>query len=185
MPSTLRSPVVSSIRHGVAVVVVAAPIDNRCVVSPTTVAVDRGLDRLVGAAHVCFAIPLAVFGAEHLFGPRFVIAVVPPYMPSRLFWVYFVGCALIAASASIAAGVAVRWSGLLVGIMMFLFVAMIHLPGALAQPNRIIWTIVFREMSFGGAAWILAGTAMDRGQGGRTMIAVGSVFVALDRKSVV
>src|SRR5262245_60234853 len=63
--------------------------------------------------------------------------------------------------------------------MMFLFVAMIHLPGALAQPNRIIWTIVFREMSFGGAAWILAGTAMDRGQGGRTMIAVGSVFVAL------
>jgi hypothetical protein len=63
-------------------------------------------------------------------------------MPWRLFWVYFVGCALIAASLSIATKIEVRWSGLLFGIMMFLFVAMIHLRGALANPHdRIIWTI--------------------------------------------
>src|SRR4029077_20399138 len=99
------------------------------------------------------------FGALHLFGPQFVSPLVPQYMPWRPFWVYFVGGALIAASVSIATRIAVRWSGLLVGIMMFAFVAMIHLPGALARPDRIIWTIVFREMSFGGAGWVLAGTA--------------------------
>src|SRR5262249_8808271 len=38
-----------------------------------------------------------------------------------------------------------------------------HLPGALDQPhNRIIWTIVFREMSFGGAGLILAGVPAGR-----------------------
>ncbi len=143
-------------------------------------AAARGLDKLAALANVCFAIPLAVFGALHLFGARFVMGVVPPYMPGRMFWVYAVGCALIAASVSIATGIAARWSGLLFGVMMFLFVAMIHLPGAISRPHdRIIWTIVFREMSFGGAAWILAGTAADawRGLGRDRLIAVGSIFV--------
>src|SRR5262250_874813 len=100
----------------------------------------RGLEKVVALANLCFAIPLAVFGALHLFAPQFIIPIVPPYMPWRMFWVYFIGCALIAASLSIATKVGVRWSGLLFGVMMFLFVAMIHFPGALREPhNRIIW----------------------------------------------
>jgi uncharacterized membrane protein len=146
------------------------------------IAEARGLDKIAALTSVCFAIPLAVFGALHLFGPQFVIGAVPRYMPWRSFWVYFVGCALIAASLSIATKTAVRWSGLLFGIMMFLFVAMIHLRGALAQPHdRIIWTIVFREMSFGGAGWILAGTAVDgwRGRGRSALITVGRLLIAM------
>jgi uncharacterized membrane protein len=146
------------------------------------IAEARGLERIVALSHLCFAIPLAAFGALHLFGPQFVAPLVPQYMPWRAFWVYFVGCALIAASLSIATKTGVRWSGLLVGIMMFSFVAMIHLPGALARPHdRIIWTIVFREMSFGGGAWILAGTAPDgwRGPGKTALTKVGRLFVAI------
>jgi uncharacterized membrane protein len=140
----------------------------------------RGLDRIVALSNLCFAIPLAVFGALHLFGPRLVLDIVPEYMPWRIFWVYFVGCALVAASLSIATATGVRWSGLLVGIMMFLFVAMIHLPGALGNPHdRIIWTIVLRELSFGGAGWLLAGNAADGwpGQIKGTLLIVGRVCV--------
>lgn len=129
---------------------------------------------------VCFAAPLAVFGALHLFGPQFVKDLVPAYMPWRSFWVFAVGCALIAASVSIATRIWVRWSGLLFGIMMFLFVALIHLPGALRHPHdRVIWTIVFREMSFGGAGWILAGTAGNGWHRPATswLIAVGRVCI--------
>jgi uncharacterized membrane protein len=146
------------------------------------IAQARSLDKIVALSNLCVAIPLAVFGALHLFGPRFVIDIVPLYMPWRLFWVDSVGCALIAASLSIATKLGVRWSGLLFGIMMFLFVAMIHLPGALRHPHdRFIWTIVFREMSFGGTGWILAGNAMDgwRGQGKSTLITVGRVFITM------
>jgi uncharacterized membrane protein len=146
------------------------------------IAAAHGLDQIVALSNVCFAIPLAVFGALHLFGAQFVIGLVPRYMPWRLFWVYFVGGALIAASLSIATKIAVRWSGLLFGIMMFLFVAMIHLPGALArQHDRIIWTIVFREMAFGGAGWILAGNAIDgwRGPGNSALITAGRILIAI------
>ncbi|HVR23994.1 MAG TPA: hypothetical protein VMU26_11835 [Candidatus Polarisedimenticolia bacterium] len=139
----------------------------------------HGLDKIVALDNLCFAIPLAVFGAEHLSGARFLMLAVPSYMPWRLFWAYFVGCALLAASSSIATKIQVRWSGLLFGIMMFLFVAMLHFPRALASPgDRIAWVIVIREMSFAGGGWILAGKAM-RGQGESKLITVGRILIAI------
>ena len=101
------------------------------------VAQARGLEKIVALANLCYAVPLAVFGALHLFGPAFVKGLVPPYMPGRMFWVYFVGCALIAASLSIATKIAVRWSGLLVGIMMFMFVACSMFPTGCARCTPI------------------------------------------------
>jgi uncharacterized membrane protein len=131
--------------------------------------------------HLCFAVPLAVFGAEHLSNPQALLAIVPSYMPWRMFWVYLVGFALIAASLSIATRRQVRWSGLLFGAMMFLFVAILHLPGAIATGGRIPWTIVVREMSFGGGGLVLAGIAMgaEREGRGKGLITVGRVPIAI------
>jgi uncharacterized membrane protein len=144
----------------------------------------RGLEKIAALANLCFALPLAVFGAEHLSGANFLKDGVPSYVPWHLFWAYFVGFALIAASLSIATRIQVRWSGLLFGIMMFLFVAMLHLPRAISSGDRISWTIPFREMSFGGGGWVLAGIAMGglhgRGKGlitvGRVLIGIGAIF---------
>src|SRR5215469_6418218 len=107
-----------------------------------------GLDKIVALGNLCFAIPLAVFGAEHLSEAKLLMNGVPSYLPWRLFLAYFVGFALVATSVSIANKIQVRWSGLLFGIMMFVFLALIHIPRAYAHPHeRIPWTIVFREMS--------------------------------------
>ncbi len=147
------------------------------------IAQARGLDKVVAFSNLCFAAPLAVFAAEHLSGARSIMLGVPSYMPWHLFWAYFVGFALLSASLSIATRIQVRWSGLLFGIMMVLFVAMLHVPRALASPHdRFAWTIVIREMSFAGGGWILAGEAMREqagGQGGSKLIAVGRVLIAI------
>src|SRR5271168_710770 len=145
----------------------------------TDISRARGLDKIVALSNLCFAVPLAIFGAEHLTGAKFIMLGVPTYMPWRLFWAYFVGVALLAASLSIATKIQVRWSGLLFGIMMLLFVAMLHFPRALASPGeRIPWTIVIRELSFAGGAWILAGNAMY-GQGKSKLVTVGRVLIAI------
>jgi len=146
------------------------------------VAEARGLDKLVALGNVFFAMPLAVFGAEHLSGNAGIAGLVPDYMPLRMFWVYFVGVALVAAALSIATRIQVERSGLLFGVMMFLFVAMLHFPGALSEPgNRNGWVIVFREMSFGAGGWALAAGAMAAGRvrTKSTLITVSRVLIGL------
>jgi hypothetical protein len=145
----------------------------------TDVVRARGLDKIVALSNLCFAIPLAVFGALHLASAPFLVPMVPSYMPWRLFWAYFFGFALLAASFSIATKIQVRWSGLLFGVAMFLFVAMLDIPGSLANPrDRFGWTLALREMAFGGGGWILAGNAMG-GKCGSKLITVGRVLVAI------
>lgn len=145
----------------------------------TDIARAGGLDKIVVLSNLCFAVPLAVFGAEHLSFAKFIMLSVPSYMPWRLFWAYFIGVALLAASLSMATKIQVRSSGLLFGIMMVLFVAMVHIPRALASHGaRIPWTIVVREMSFAGGGWLLAGNAMS-GAGKSKLITVGRVLIAV------
>ncbi len=149
----------------------------------TDVARAHGLDKIVALGNLCFAAPLAVFGALHLAAAESLMTMVPSYMPWRLFWAYFFGFALLAASLSIATKIQVRWSGLLFGIAMFLFVAMLDIPGSLANPkDRIGWTLTLREMSFGGGGWILAGNAIrgqGQGQGKSMLITVGRVAIGI------
>jgi hypothetical protein len=143
----------------------------------------RGLDKVVALNNLWFAAPLAVFGALHLSAARGLMTMVPTYMPWRLFWAYFFGFALLAASLSIATKIQVRWSGLLFGIAMFSFVAMLDIPGILANPrDRFAWTLTLREMLFGGGGWILAGTAVreqGHGQGGSRVITIGRVIIGI------
>ena len=143
----------------------------------------RGLDKFVALSNLCFALPLAAFGAEHLSAAQFIQQGVPSFVPWHLFWTYLVGCAHVAAALSIATRIQVRWSGLLFGIMMFLFVAMMDIPGALAAPgNRFGWTLLLRELAFGGGGWLLAAGAMradGREQGASRLSIVGRVFIGI------
>ena len=130
----------------------------------------RGLDKVVALSSLCFAAPLAVFGALHLAAAKSLMAMVPSYMPWPLFWAYFFGFALLAASLSIATKILVRWSGLLFGIAMFCFVAMMDIPGALENPrDRFGWILAIREMAFGTGAWILAANATTNTMTGQAM----------------
>jgi uncharacterized membrane protein len=84
---------------------------------------------------------------------------VPRWMPGpHRPWVYFVGCALLAAATSLTVRKFMRLSSTLLGLMFFLFVCMIYLPSALRHStNRFAWIYMFRDLSFCAGAWALAG----------------------------
>ncbi|WP_433964707.1 hypothetical protein [Tunturiibacter gelidiferens] len=141
-----------------------------------------GLDKLVAVARVLFAAPLAAFGAEHLVLGRVILGAVPVWMPVRVFWVYFVGIALIAAALSLALGIRVRLTATLLAVMFFLFVVMIHLPNVVAQVHdRIIWNVALRDLSFGAGALALAGSLWrgPRDRDGNVAVRIGRVCVAV------
>ena len=138
----------------------------------------RGVDKAYPLGRVSLAVPLAVFGAEHLTSPQTIAKLVPAWMPGKLFWTYFVGVALIAAALSFIFRVGIRLSATLLGIMFFCFVAMIDVPGAIAAPhNRFAWTLAARELAFsaGGILLAIASGARVRTPG-ENRIATGALY---------
>jgi uncharacterized membrane protein YphA (DoxX/SURF4 family) len=127
-------------------------------------AAATGVDRLLLLGPACFAAPLALFGAEHIVSSKAILPAVPPWMPGRLFWVYFVGCAHIAAAVSMVLKRWVRLSATLLSIMFFLFVAMVHSPRLLANmTDRISWAVWLRDITFAAGAWALAAAQSPEG----------------------
>jgi uncharacterized membrane protein len=151
---------------------------------------SRGWDKLITLGCIFIAVPLAVFAPEHFGGPMRVPDMVPSWMPAHLFWAYFVGCALFAAATSLTVRKFVRLSSTLLGLMFFLFVCMMHIPNALADPkNRFAWAYALRDLSFAGGAWALAGLhsrASSPQQSkwmilfGRIVIAIAAIFFAVE-----
>ncbi|MGC2161215.1 MAG: DoxX family membrane protein [Silvibacterium sp.] len=124
-------------------------------------AAASGLDKLVALALVFFAAPLAAFGAEHLVLGRLMAGMVPSWIPAHVFWIYFVGLGLLAASLSLTFRKCLLWSAPLLALMFFIFVFTMDLPGVVSQPkNRIIWVLMFRETSFAAGGLALTAFAI-------------------------
>ena len=148
----------------------------------------RGWDKLITLGTVFIAASLAAFAPEHFHGPQFIQNVVPRWMPARAFWPRFVGCALLAAAASLTARKCVRLSSTLLASMFSLFVCLIYLPSALAHYSvRLAWVLLLRDLSFAAGAWALVGlhsrTSSPRSAKwmvsfGRIAIAVAAIFFA-------
>lgn len=133
-------------------------------------------------ARVFVPVPLAVFGAEHFASANTMKDFVPHWIPGHLFWIYFVGCALFAAAISILTMKYVRLSATLLGLMLFLFVVLLHIPNVIQNPgNRFAWAVATRDLSFALGAWTLAATQMAEAgsEAGRRAIVVCRILFAL------
>ena len=123
----------------------------------------QGLDKIVVLGPVFFAVPLAVFGTEHFTAATILAGMVPAWLPGHMFWALFVGTCLIAAALSIAAGTYAWLASALAGVMILLFVLLIHLPNVVASPHtRLLWVVALREPAFAGGAFALAAAQSGR-----------------------
>jgi len=137
----------------------------------------QGLDKFVALAPVFMAIPIAIFGTEHFTAAKIIAGMVPGWIPGHMFWALFVGTCLIAAALSIAAGKYAWLAAALLGLMMCLFVVLIHIPNIAGAPhNRILWVVAVRELAFAGGAFSVSAVQ----KGGWTPVARNR-FVTLAR----
>jgi hypothetical protein len=132
------------------------------------------LENLIPLGKYFLAITMVLFGIMHFVYPSFVAPLVPNWIPWHMFWTYFAAIALIAAGLGIILNVIkyfstgldmlmdklLRLSALLLGIMLFLWVIILHIPRGIADPhsgNGNEWTSVFEALAFSGIAFLLAG----------------------------
>lgn len=128
-------------------------------------AVVNGTDGFFRFGRVCLGAFMVLCGIQHFLFADFVATLVPAWIPGAHFWTYFAGVALIAGGVGMnfppTAGLAAALSGL----MMFLWVVLLHIPRAVAAPadhSRNEWIAVFEALAFSGVAFVLAGAARRR-----------------------
>jgi uncharacterized membrane protein len=110
----------------------------------------------VAAARVAFGLCAVVFGISHFVYADFTAAMVPGWIPGKLFWAYATGLCHLAAGVAILAGRLARLAATLLAAMAGGFVLLLHLPRVIAAPeNRMEWTMMFVALSIAGAAWAM------------------------------
>jgi uncharacterized membrane protein len=121
------------------------------------------LERLEPAGPFFFAIMMVVFGIDHFIYARFVATLVPSWIPGSMFWTYFAGAALFLSGSAIILGFQVRLASALLGLMIFIWLFILHIPRAISNPDTggigNEWTSVFEALAYSGIAFMLAGLA--------------------------
>jgi len=150
----------------------------------------QGADKVLPLGRMFYALPMVVFAAEHFTGARGMSQIVPSWIPFRVFWVYLVAFALVAAALALVTRIQAPLAALLAGIMFLLFVCLIHLPNAIEHPgDRFRWAVAFRDSAFGGGPLAYAGGhANEWGKQrrhalvnvGRIIIGVTAIFFAVE-----
>jgi uncharacterized membrane protein len=113
--------------------------------------------RLATLGIFLFAAFLILCGIEHFIYVPFVATLVPSWIPGHVFWTYFSGFALIAGGLGIIVPKTRRVAALLTGVMIFLWVVLLHIPRALADlHNANETTAVFEALAFAGVAFLIA-----------------------------
>ncbi|GAB2555921.1 DoxX family protein [Spirosoma areae] len=116
---------------------------------------------------IFFSIMLVAFGIDHFLYTEGVATLVPAWIPGPVFWTYFAAVALIGSGIAIQFTSTVKPVGLLLGIMLLLWLIVLHIPRAMEDPymaegNEV--TSAFEALAFSGIAFVIALMPQKQGQ---------------------
>jgi uncharacterized membrane protein len=130
-----------------------------------------GADKVLLMGPIFEAVALAMFAAEHFTAAHDLMGIVPRWLPWPLFWTYFFGVALLAAAISFIIWRCVRWSASLLALFFLIIVFIVSLPNLPAHTHeRLFWTLLVRELSFGSGAIVLAVSLWQPGHPARAVL---------------
>jgi uncharacterized membrane protein YphA (DoxX/SURF4 family) len=137
--------------------ILAGSFDDDESVKPS--ALNRTLGKLIPLGRFFFGVMLIVFGIDHFLYAQFVATLVPEWIGGNMFWTYFAAVALIGSGVSLITKIKISLVSLLMGIMIFIWLLILHIPRAVATPeldngNEI--TSVFQALAFSGVGFVLA-----------------------------
>jgi uncharacterized membrane protein YphA (DoxX/SURF4 family) len=108
-------------------------------------------------ASAFFGLFFLICGWAHFQYSGFVDTMVPAWIPpSQRFWTYFSAMALLAGGAGVLVPPTRRVAAILSGVMVFLWVLILHIPLALKMRNASELAGVFEALALTGVAWLVA-----------------------------
>jgi len=121
---------------------------------------EGAANALILSGRYLFAVSAIVFGIDHYLVFKFIVSLVPKWIPGGgWFWAHLTAIAFIAAGVSIAVRRMDRWASFMLGLMFLLWCLVLHAPRVAGYPRVLSpdeWSSAFIALGICGGSWILA-----------------------------
>jgi uncharacterized membrane protein len=120
-------------------------------------------DRGTRIARILFGLACLQLGLSHFVYNDATAGMIPSWIPAHVGFAYLTGIGHIATGLAILCGVLPRLAATCEAAMITLFVILLHIPAAAAQPSsRLMWTMVFVATALAGAVWNIAASLRNK-----------------------
>jgi len=127
--------------------------------------------RMAAMAAGALGIFLLICGAQHFAYAGFVDTLVPAWLPpGARFWTIFTAVALLAGGAGVIWPRTRRLAGFWVGVMIFLWVPLVHGARTMEVKTAFELAGVLEALALGGVAWIIAGEGKITSANGKSSL---------------
>ena len=116
------------------------------------------MKKITTLGRVLFAIPFALFGINHFLMIDYYLGMLTSFIPLGAYTIILTGIMLIAVSVSIITRKYVRFSTIMLAILLFIFIVTIHIPHLIEGSDRVTTLItLLKDISLMGASLMIAG----------------------------
>jgi len=116
------------------------------------------MKKVTTIGRILFAIPFALFGINHFLMMNYYLGMLTSFIPLGAYTIILTGIMLIAASISIISKKFVKFSTIMLAILLFIFIVTIHIPHLFIEADRTITIIaMLKDISLMGGSLMIAG----------------------------
>jgi uncharacterized membrane protein YphA (DoxX/SURF4 family) len=119
---------------------------------------DQDMKNLTTLGRILFAIPFALFGINHFLMTDYYVGMLTSFVPNGAYTIIIVGILLIAVSISIISKKYVKFSTIILAILLFVFIVTIHIPHLFHDSDKTTTIIaLLKDISLMGGSLMIAG----------------------------
>jgi uncharacterized membrane protein YphA (DoxX/SURF4 family) len=116
------------------------------------------MKKITTIGRILFALPFALFGINHFLMTDYYLGMLTSFIPLGAYTIILTGIMLIVASISIITKKFVKFSTILLAILLFMFIVTIHIPHLLHDSDKTVTLIaLLKDISLMGGSLMIAG----------------------------
>jgi putative oxidoreductase len=126
------------------------------------------MKKLTTIGRILFALPFALFGINHFLMLDYYLGMLTSFVPLGAYTIILTGIMLIAASISIITKVLVKFSTLMLAVLLFIFIVTIHIPHLYIDADKTATIIaLLKDISLLGGSLMIFGIYSEEEKTGK------------------